>query len=208
MGEDGWVAALLADLSDIEGAGGHFARARTLGEEALSIRRRLGSPSGVAHALNAIASVEFRTGKFGEAQRLFEESRELWDAESANWAGTTFMAGQCARRLGNLQGARRAFRESYPVLAASDASAVPELLQELGALALAEGNSPRAARLVAASDSLWQELGGVRWDPPDYKGTVASVRESLQAERLEAEWAIGSSLTVADAVDLLLESLD
>ncbi len=207
LGEDRWVAALLADLSGIEGIEGNFESARELGEESLSIRRALGWPGGVAHALAALAGVHFQAGNFREAQRTFEESRDLWEAGTMNWAGATFMVGQCARRLGDVKRARDAFRESYPVLAA-DASVVPELLQELGGLVLAEGNVTAAARLIGASDSLWDEVGSVRWDPADCTRTVASARTSLQAERFEEERAMGSSLSVAEAVGLALEYLD
>jgi tetratricopeptide (TPR) repeat protein len=100
MREEGWIAALLNDLSDIASLQGDLARARALNDRALEIRRRLGNPHGIAHALYGRGLIEFRDRRFRDAIAMFEESR----AHSGESPSTDcdLMIAECSRRLGDL----------------------------------------------------------------------------------------------------------
>jgi tetratricopeptide (TPR) repeat protein len=208
LGEERWIAATLSDLSDLAGAEGDLDRARGLSEEAFALRTKLGDPRGIAHALLGLALVEFRSGDFAKAGKLFAESRSSWPVGSSYAASCEMMVAECCRRLGEIEEAQQGFRGSIQVLAEAEPALVPELLQEVGALALMAEKPVPAARLLAASDSLWNEVGAVRWDTDDYERNVAASRVALGDERFAAEWHAGSSMSSDEALLLALETLD
>jgi len=208
MGEERWVAAILSDLSDLAGTDGDLERARVLSEEALALRTQLGDSRGIAHALAGLALVEFRVGDFELAGALFAQSRSSWPSGSTLWAECELMVAQCGRRLGHLHQARDSFRRSVPVLAEAEPAFIPELLQEVGALALVNKRSTSATRLLAASDVLWDDVGMPRWDVDDYEQNVADLREALGHELFDSEWRIGSRMPSDEALGLARSCLD
>jgi predicted ATPase len=208
LGEERWIAATLSDLSDLAGAEGDLDRARALSEEALTLRMTLGDLHGVAHARLGLALVEFRSGDFAKARKLYAESRSSWPRDSSNAAKCELMIAECCRRLGEIEAAQQGFRGSMQVLAEAEPALVPELLQEVGALALIDEKPVPAARLLAASDSLWNEIGMVRWDTDDYERNVAALRMVLGDEGFAAEWCVGSSMSSDEALLLARVTLD
>jgi predicted ATPase/class 3 adenylate cyclase len=73
------AAAVLADLCGMYSLTGDLAAARACGEESLKIRRELGVPHGVAHALDALADLALASGDAAEAERLLLESQQIWE---------------------------------------------------------------------------------------------------------------------------------
>lgn len=73
-------------LGDLEAARGY-------GEEGLSIRRELGDPGRVAHALSILATLAADQGEYDESERLFEEAAALWNQGPITGA---FKAGSLA----------------------------------------------------------------------------------------------------------------
>ena len=207
-GEEGWVAATLSDLSDLAAEEGDLHRARVLSEEALTLRTRLGGARGLAHARYRLALVEFRSGNFAKARSLFAESRSSWPHGSYHAAFGEMMVAECCRRLGEIEAAQQEFRGSILEIAELEPTLVPELLQEVGALALADEKPVPAARLFAASDSLRNEIGMARWDTDDYERNVAALRIVLGDEDFAAEWSVGSSMSSDEALLLARIILD
>ena len=208
LGEERWVAATLSDLSDLAAEEGDLDRARLLSEEALTLRTALGDARGVAHARYGMAQVEFRSGDFATARTLFAESRSSWPHGSYHAAYGQLMVAECCRRLGEIEAAQREFRGSILEVARTEPALVPELLQEVGALALLDEQPVPAARLLAASDSLRNEVGVVRWDTDDYERNVATLQMVLGDEGFAAEWSVGSSMSSDEALLLARATLD
>ena len=118
------------------------------------------------------------------------------------------MVAECCRRLGEIEAAQQEFRGSILEIAELEPTLVPELLQEVGALALADEKPVPAARLFAASDSLRNEIGMARWDTDDYERNLAALRIVLGDEDFAAEWTVGSSMSSDEALLLARITLD
>ena len=73
------VAATLSDLAYMELDAGRPDVARSNAEEALAIRRELGILHGVAHALLALAAVEYGARDFGRARDVYAEAAAVYE---------------------------------------------------------------------------------------------------------------------------------
>jgi tetratricopeptide (TPR) repeat protein len=77
-------------------------------------------------------------------------------------------------------------------------------LQGFAEIAAARAGAARAARLLGASDTLFEELGVSRLgdERETYEETVEHLRKSLGRDRFESEYAAGAGLPVEDAFEL------
>ena len=86
--------------------------------------------------------------------------------------------------------------------------ATAEGLELLAAIAVGQGQAPRAAQLLGAAASMRAALGTpllpVRRQAYEY--TVATVREALEAQEYAAAWATGQVMTLEQAITLALSS--
>ena len=73
-GPENRVASTLADMAEMYAVEGDFDEARRLSDDAIELRRRLGTPWGIAHALGNRGMVEFWAGDFPRARELYEEA--------------------------------------------------------------------------------------------------------------------------------------
>jgi predicted ATPase len=216
LGGHARLAAALSDLSYLVAEEGDFPRARALAHEALEVRRDEsspcdGTPAGLAHGLSGCAIVEFMSGDFEAARAIHEETIALYleANELADAAASDMMVGQCARRLGDLDEARRRFASALPVVVEHDQVIVlTELLQEVGALLVVEGKSDEAATLFGWVERRLDEMGAARWDLADYERQMEVLRERLSTERLVCAWNDGAEMTLAEATAFASGILD
>ncbi len=209
FGPEPLVAAVLADMADLCANLGDFEEARSLAREALELQRKLGAPGeGIAHALSSGAIIEFRAGDFGRALALYEEAISYEEEQRAptNLAGNLLMAGECARRAGDLAKAAGPLRRALELFGGLEHRGdYPELFQEIGA---ASTRPREAVRLLAVSERLRAEMDIPRWDPADYGQSVARLRAELGEEAFNAAWAEGSALSEGEALALADRCLD
>jgi len=171
-------------------------------------QRSLGVPSGVGHALSNLGTVEFLAGDFERARELHEEAIALFEDPRVptKLAVAEMMAGESARRSGDLPGARPHLLRALELCRELDQrGAFPELLHEIAAA------SPRhrdAARLLGASEGLLAEMGVSRWEPDDYERTVTTLRSELGDGPFEEAWQEGGSLRADEALSLAARCLD
>ena len=77
----------------------------------------------------------------------------------------------------------------------------------LGAVAIAQGNTSRAARLLASAEVLFSMSSGLDAEHLDeHTARVALVRSSLAPIQFDAAWAEGTATTAERAVAYALES--
>ena len=208
LGSERRVASTLGDLADMLADTGRFDEARRLGREALALRRKLGTRWGIAHALGSLAMVEFHAGNFARARELNEEAIMFLEDQAVptNLAAAALMAGEAARRTGDLAGAAplllRALRLFQEL---GQRGAFPELLQEIAA-ATTHGPA-NAVQLLGASECLLLEMGVPRWDPGDYERTVARLRAELGDAAFDEAWATGAALSDDEALSLAARCL-
>jgi predicted ATPase/class 3 adenylate cyclase len=89
------IAATLSDLAYIELDEGRLREARSYAAEALALRRILGLPHGIAHALIAVAAVEYNAHDFGRARELYAEAAVV--SEAAESLATRSRHGSSSR---------------------------------------------------------------------------------------------------------------
>jgi len=202
-GHEDYVAATLADMAEMHALEGDFDEARRLSDEAIQLRRKLGTPWGIGHALGNRGSVEFLAGDFQRARELFEEEIKLLEEPRmpARLSAAVLMAGESARRTGDLAGASAHLRQALSLHEElGHRAAFPELLQEVAA---ASPNRPaEAVRLLGASERLLAEMEVPRWDPADYERTVAKLRTELDDAAFEEAWTEGQELPEEEALSL------
>ncbi len=199
----GEVEALYA-MGRVAIRGGDLGRAGDLAQEALSVARRTGDRRLEERPRHVLAAVTRMSGDFVRARELYLASialneelgqPEMVNSEYHNLAFTELHLGNlaAARELFR-EGRERVFREGYD-------SFVPYVCVAGAALATAEGDHARAARMVGVSESAFAALGQVP-DPDDAielrNAREAAVR-ALGEDRFERERAAGAALQPAEA---------
>jgi len=113
--------------------------------------------------------------------------------------------------LGSIAAAEERYDEARSLLLKAVRGALAEgarnatipCFDAFAAIALAEGDSERSARLLAAAARLREEAGDVVFDRSLVDRTGAAARERL-GTRFDAEWEAGWALSFDEAVDLAL----
>lgn len=190
----GEVARLRGDLD----------RAAALHQESLALRRAIGDTRGTALSLNNLGLVARYRGEYVEAERLIEEAlhlrRQIGDKLAT---GPAIALADLARLRGETQLATQLYREAIEVRHRLGITGrLPECLLGMAALACDAGNAARAARLLAASDTL-REQSGIVLSPveqPEYDQISSAVRASLSPEDYAQQHAIGRSMSLDQAV--------
>jgi tetratricopeptide (TPR) repeat protein len=209
IGDKAGVAANLHDLAGTFAQLGEFPRARELATEGLAIRKELGKPLGVAHALDALWDIAFFEHDYEEASRLDHETIAILERhgpDTAEMAMTRWGLSECLRRCGRSANARDELREAL-VLARrlSLRQHVSGMLYTAAALITAR-DPAQAAKLIGASDTLLAESGFGLFDPTECKKVVEAVRDRLDNEAYEAARAEGAAQDVDEALRLAFAS--
>ncbi len=112
------LAATNTDASDVLSLLGRFREAESYATQGLAIRREIGDPAGIAHALEALANVEARSGRSADALVKLEQAVELWKRGGRHHeaAQTLSNIAYTKRSLGDLAGARRMIDEALAYL--------------------------------------------------------------------------------------------
>jgi tetratricopeptide (TPR) repeat protein len=157
-----WTPALLSNLTHYELDARRFEEARALGKEALALRRELGGPSGIAHALTALAAVAYAEQNFVQARDLFAESVSgfVADKQSEEAAASRVSVAECELLLGRLGAASEELRQALVTLREIPARMdVVYALRVAGMLAEARGEADRCVELFGAADRRQEESG-------------------------------------------------
>jgi DNA-binding NarL/FixJ family response regulator len=184
---------------------GDYASARRLHEESLDLARELDDTTGVAISLNNLGLVAQLQGDYISARSLYDVSlalkRELGDKRGV--AISLSNLGLVELEQGDYTAARSHFKESLTLRRElGDKWGIALSLAGLGGVAVYTGQSGHGARVLAAVESLLEEVGSVLEDEDrlPYERAVAAAREQLGEEAYTKEWAEGKALTLADAI--------
>ena len=212
-GDSGRIANALSNLGAIALAGGDSKKARPLLEEAVGLSRELDEKPVAARAINNLGDLALTVGEYARAETLFQESLELLRelGDTSNVARSLFNLGAAALQLGQHGRARSRFRESIGLShKMEDKEDLAWCLEGFAALAVAEEEPDRAARLLGAAGGLLEAMGG-EFKPFErllHEETVVSVRGRLTPHSFDAGWAEGKSLSLEQAVEYALETAD
>jgi predicted ATPase len=164
----GWQEARALALN---GAGnlaeyaGDTARSRTLHEEALALRRRLGDPMAIAGSLGNLGNVVHMTGDLQAAIGYYAEALPLFRQVENRWALAACLGnlGPLLMEAGETARARAALEESLSLRRQlQDTWGIAVTLKSLGNLALQGGELERAASLHTEALDLRRRLDDSR----------------------------------------------
>jgi hypothetical protein len=186
--------------SDPEGIGLQYL------ERARDIYRRIGDRRGEANALWGLGNYHYFRGfedhgvpEFRQALEIFREVGDLtMEAWSLHMLGTGLLRGGVVDEArGHIEHAVRHFH------AAGDAAGLTLTLDDLSAVAVADGDLPRAARLRGAARNLTTETGtGLAGYVEDSfeMGVRPGVRSHMSESDLARYGAEGAAMTLEEAL--------
>jgi non-specific serine/threonine protein kinase len=201
-GDRGRLATCLEALANVVESQGNPDEARSLHEESLTIARELNDDGHISHALNGLAGMAFRRHDYVLMEKLAEEEVAL--GRKATGGGIPEYLGdlgEARRRLGKLDAAAEAFRESLDLsVKVGDVYLVGESIDGLADVAAARGDFATATTLWAASSRLLAESEQSPWDPEGTDQGKAEATRVLGPERFDELWRTGMALSESDAV--------
>lgn len=170
LGEARGTADLLGDLALYAWDAGELPRAKALLDEAEMLSETLGDKRVRADLLSAravIAAGELRPEEAlalnETALKLYEELGDQWSVEGARW-----LVGITAARLGDYEKARANFISGLQAARVlSSGWSLPYSIEAFAALAVAEKQYERAARLLGAAEALRADVG-ISTEPSDH----------------------------------------
>ncbi len=181
-------------------------------QEALAIYREIGDERGEANVLWGMGNMLYfldRVDPGSEDLRLaLEKFRKVGDRTMEAW--TLHMLGGAQLRVGRRDEARDDLRQALRAFyEASDTAGITLVLDDLSALALADEDFERAARLWGAARSLVATTGASLASVVDEtieSGVRPNVRKSLEPEFLDRFAREGAAMALEDAVAYALET--
>ncbi|HEU0244959.1 MAG TPA: tetratricopeptide repeat protein [Candidatus Limnocylindrales bacterium] len=187
--------------------------AREIINESLALNRELGNDRGLADALWGLGVLYYFANDNEPAADAFEQARVLYHrlGERTQEAWALHQLGSARLKLGQLEIARPLLREGLRLFeAAGDVSAMTLLLDDLAAVAAAEGDVPRGARLQGLSIRLQASTGAalagvVQWRFEELTRPDAS--RLLTAADLERFRAEGATLPLPTGVRYALDEI-
>jgi predicted ATPase/class 3 adenylate cyclase len=179
--------------------------------EALALSRDLGDTRNIAFELSGLGEVALRQKDYLLATQLVEQSLALRKQLGNKWGvGVSLgILGWIAMREEKWDRAMARLCESLEVRHdIGDQSGSAWCLERLAAVALAQGQAEKAARLFGAGSALRASTRSVidPADQPAYKSKILSLRRELGKERFKIIWEEGRALALEQAVAYALES--
>ena len=152
-----------------------------------------------------LAQAQLALGEREEAAAFLDEATSL-----ARAGGFTWVLGRAARVQAELRDREGDIHEAESVAhqavihgrQAGDQIGVVDALELLARLTEQQDGHREAVRLLAAADSLRNQLGYVRFpvEQEPYDAAVARAKEALGPEGFAATWAEGTKLSVEEAI--------
>jgi tetratricopeptide (TPR) repeat protein len=174
-------------------------------EEAVRCYREVGVESAIVPLAN-LAEAHYASGDVAAALARGLEVVAIVrrERDGANLAGALTNVAAYALTLGDLAQARAAAREALE-LGRGLGKTLNAMcaLQHLGSVRAREGEPVRAARLLGASNALYQEFGLARefTEQSLYDGTIALLGPALGEDALRRHLAAGAALPLAAALE-------
>ena len=202
------AAGTLTDLGEIAEDQGRYQDALRLHSEALALRRQLGDPFGVGHAMCGLGRLAIRTGELPRARSCYEQvlqvGRQVDDHELRNEA--LLGLAEVARRESDDDRAELLYREGLTLaVGVRDLTFLVDGLAGLASVAVRRGQALRATRMLGAVDGICASSGLVLYFPDERDQLLAEVRRALDPDALAAAWAEGRAMAADQAAAYALD---
>jgi tetratricopeptide (TPR) repeat protein len=205
------LATALLNQSGVLMLHGDHGQARVALDESLVLVRELGDPRGIAYVLTYLATLALSEEDHEQAVPMMEESLALGHeiGNPALVASPLCGLGLAALYQGEDDRASALFEESLTLARRlEDIYLIRDCLWGLAGVAGAKGQSSRAVRLWGAAAALDEAVG---FSTPDVRPLrerlESTVRERLNADAFEAEFAKGRATSMDQAVAYALEQV-
>jgi tetratricopeptide (TPR) repeat protein len=217
LGKPNGIGIAIGGLADTAMLRRDYDAAHSLYERGLALRRKCGHRIGIINALRYVAVVARLQGEYDYASVCLQESMHLLqqvDPRINEFAAPHLLTemAEIERARGNYALAHSLLQESLTTLFTiikSD-SGTAFALEGFRALAVAQGQMERAARLFGAVEATREKIGGIpppfTFFQPEYDRDVAAVRAALGEEAFTTVWAEGRAMTLEQAVALAQET--
>ncbi len=197
------LAAINTDVSDVLSLLGRFREAESYATQGLAIRRAIGDPAGIAHALEALANVEARSGRSAEALAKLEQVVGLWKRGGRHHeaAQTLSNIAYTKRSLGDLAGARQTIDEALAYLPRTHSHIYLTWAKAAaGLIALDEAHFDECTRLLSEAREQ-ARLAKLSLDiAGEIEEALALCREELGEDRFEEAQAAGIAAAIGPAI--------
>jgi tetratricopeptide (TPR) repeat protein len=218
-GDEARAAAILSDLAIMYAHHGNCRRSLTMAGEALALRRKLGKPLGISHALGGLFFALMCLDEPQKAREAVEEALQIdrleQSREGVAWdlLSLTFIAA----RQEQYEEAERILEEFVPLARdIADQNTTATGFYVLATLAAAKNQAHRAARLLGYAEQMASlggfqfEIPGRTWVEKTIKVAKAHIGEAVWTEEYQAgqTLAADSGLTTEKAIAFALESGD
>ena len=203
LGDEKAVNAMLKDLGQEYALLGDFLKARERVREAMERARSAGDQTRMSEVQLAQGVIEFKSGDFEAANECFVSSVKTREAaDDRGFIGyVRLMIGECALRTGRpddavieLQVALKTFVETGERLS------LPEIFEELAAVAVRRDQAVSGARLLGSADRLRKEMNVPVWDPVELDRTTSELRRILGEARFETEAEFGREMPESEVI--------
>jgi predicted ATPase/DNA-binding CsgD family transcriptional regulator len=187
---------------------GDYETARSSLDESLAIAKEAGDSFRIANALNSIGDLARCEQRYADAQIAYENSATFMREVSAqrDLASVLHNYGHTCLHLGNIDRARVLFDESLAThQLLHNLPGVAECMIGFAATAFFYGSPAAGARLLGASTAIGGQKNTNAYmrnlTRIEYEHYLDLVRTKLSPEEFQAEQALGSSMTLEQAID-------
>jgi tetratricopeptide (TPR) repeat protein len=209
--DKGNMAITLNNLGLVAVREGGYATARALYEESLALEREVGAKLNVASTLSCLGNMTWSQGDYAGARAFLEESlalcRQIGNIQFTAYAllGLGLVALSAPRHSTEAREHILSSTRQWQKLGGKVEQT--SCLIEFAGLALHEGDACRAARLLGSAAAALVAIK-LPLEPEIrlfHTQTLAKTRAQLDEESFSAAWAEGEKITLAEAVDLVLQ---
>lgn len=218
-GNERWVAAILRDLAIMYSDRGNCKRGLDLAEEALALRRKLGDPAGISHALKGLCLALMCFDEPQAARQVIEEATQI-DRNQQNKEEllldliTLIFIAVRQERYEEAQGIVEEILPLARELADQEGNAYS--IYGMATLAAAQVQARQAARLLGIAEQMASiggfriEVAGMEWINHKILAAKKRIGEAVWAREYQAgrTLATGGALTIEQAIAFSLEKSD
>jgi non-specific serine/threonine protein kinase len=210
---DNWnIATALRNLGLLENIKGNYEEARSCLEESLKLWRDMGPEGqmGSAWTLTFLGDTALNHDELDWAHSLYEETVDILAAVGdLNFLAYSLRRlGQLAWRKGDFARATLLCTESLNLnTQVNDPRGIISCLAGFAAIAVAQGEFERAAKLMSAVETQLNSIG-IRLlflDKLEYERNLALLRAKLEEKTLSKFWRRGERMSLEQALALALE---
>jgi len=204
LGDSYGISASLNNLAATALYEGDYATAQPAAEECLLLSHEQGDQDGIALALLNLASALLFQQAYDAANDRFDECLALMRALGDQTGIVQSLTGlaNVARQQASFGQATARYKEALTIAEALDYKlGAVGALEGLALVAVAVAQAEQGARLLGAAAALRQAINVPlhTFDRHEYEQAVVTLRQQLDGDRFDQQWASGQALALAIA---------